>query len=180
MLSSLQIFTNFVFLWMSEFIKKSGPKWVAALIDEAKNIHLVNTLVLYASIENVALIADIPNFSKLWKILSMYRWFVYSMFLNSGVRMLQVSLCQEGSLHSVFGFDPSAPVSWNLLLSTQLENFRLPIFESPSIQFPGAWPTLFLSSSFPLLTRDPKLGEEISSLHWLRITRFTGLAFCCW
>ena len=33
------------------------------------------------------------------------------------------------------------------------------------------------SSSFPELTRDPKLGEEVSSLYWLRITRFTGLAF---
>ena len=32
-----------------------------AHIDEAKNILHVNTVVLYASIENVALIADIPN-----------------------------------------------------------------------------------------------------------------------
>ena len=35
---------------------------MAAFIDEAKNNLLVDTLVLYASIENVALIADIPNF----------------------------------------------------------------------------------------------------------------------
>ena len=35
---------------------------MAALIDEAKNNHHVNTLVLYASIENVTLIADTPKF----------------------------------------------------------------------------------------------------------------------
>ena len=36
----------------------------------------------HASIENVALIADIPNFFKHWKMLPMFRWFVCSMFLN--------------------------------------------------------------------------------------------------
>ena len=35
---------------------------MAAFIDEAQNNPHVNTLVLYESIENVALIADIPNF----------------------------------------------------------------------------------------------------------------------
>ena len=34
---------------------------MAAFIDEAKNNRHVNTLVLYASIENVELIAHIPN-----------------------------------------------------------------------------------------------------------------------
>ena len=43
---------------------------MAAFIDEAKNNLHVNTLVLYGSIDNVALIADIPNFfSKFRKIL---------------------------------------------------------------------------------------------------------------
>ena len=37
-------------------------RWMAAFIDEVKNIHHFNTFALYASIENVALIADIPNF----------------------------------------------------------------------------------------------------------------------
>ena len=47
-----------------------------------KNYH-INTLVLYASIENVASLADIPNFfCRNWKILLMYRWFVSSMFLQ--------------------------------------------------------------------------------------------------
>ena len=34
-----------------------------------------------------------------------------------------------------------------------------------------------LSSSFTGLTRDPELCDEISSLHWLYITRLMGLAF---
>ena len=84
--------------------------------------------------------------------------------------MQQVPLCLEGSRHSSFGFDPSAPVSRRL-------EFPTSDFESPSCQFPGAWQALFLSSSFSGMTRDPKLDEEVSSLYWLRITRFTGLAF---
>ena len=34
---------------------------MAAFIDEAMNIIHINTFVLYACIENVALVADIPN-----------------------------------------------------------------------------------------------------------------------
>ena len=68
-------------------------------------------------------------------------------------------------------------VAWRTFSCPLTWDFSISDFESPSIQFPGAWPTLFLSSSFSGLTRDPKLGEENSSLHWLRITRLTGLAF---
>ena len=58
---------------------------MAALIDEVVNIPNINTIVLYASIENDALVADIPNFFCInWKILSVYLWFVCSMFFNSG------------------------------------------------------------------------------------------------
>ena len=35
---------------------------MAAFIDEAGNVHHFNTFVVCASIENVALVADIPNF----------------------------------------------------------------------------------------------------------------------
>ena len=159
---------------MSDFIKKSGQRWMAASINEAvKNSH-VNTLVLYASIENVALIADNPNFfSKHWKILPMCRPFVYTMFLYSGEGAASF-LVPEGFSSLLtwdWSFCSSFLVAWRTFSCRLTWEFSTSDFESPSIQFPGACPTLFLSSSFPGLTRDPKLGEEISSLHWLCITR---------
>ena len=109
---------------------------MAALIDEVVNIHHINTFVLFASIENDALVADIPNFFCInWKILSMYLWFVCSMFFNSGdeagsdlcnddscipcfsilVLKLQVSLSPWSpnifSHHFLFGFDSPAPIA---------------------------------------------------------------------
>ena len=54
------------------------------------------------------------------------------------VSMQQVSLCLEGSLHSLFGFDPAAPVSWRLeepSLVDSLENFRLPIWNQRASSF---------------------------------------------
>ena len=96
--------------------------------------------------------------------------------------MQQVSLCLEDlfTLHLGLILLPQFPGGLeNLLLSTHLRifDFRFRITVLPVTQFPGAWPILFLSSSFPGLTRDPKLDEEVSSLHWLCITRFTSLAF---
>ena len=85
----------------------------------------------------------------------MYRWFVYSMLWACSKFPCA---WREGSLHSLFGFDLFASF-------LALENF------------PGAWPTHFLSSSFTGSTRDPQFDEEVSSLYWLRITTFTGLAF---
>ena len=62
-----------------------GPRWMAAFIDGVINILHIDTFVLHASIENVALVAGIPNFfRKHWKILLVCWWFVYSMFFNSG------------------------------------------------------------------------------------------------
>ena len=87
--------------------------------------------------------------------------------------------CAWGVLiHFLFGCDPSAPVSWwlELFFSCRLtREYPTSNFESGSIQFLGACPTPFLSSSFPGLTRDPKLCEEISSLHGLCI-RLISLA----
>ena len=56
--------------------------------------------------------------------------------------MQQVSLCLEDSLHSLFGFDPSAPVSWWLgepSLVASFENFRLPIsnYRAPNFLVSG-------------------------------------------
>ena len=49
-----------------------GPWWMAAFIDEGINIPHINTFVLHASIENVVLVADIPNFfCKQWNMLLM-------------------------------------------------------------------------------------------------------------
>ena len=42
--------------------KKMAQDELAAFIDEVMNIHNINTFVLSASIVNVALVADIPNF----------------------------------------------------------------------------------------------------------------------
>ena len=100
-----------------------------AHIDEANNNLHVNTLVLYASIENVALIADIPNFfSKNRKILPMYRWFVYSMFLNSDEHA--ASFLVPGGFSSLFKLGlillPQFPGGLkDLLLSTHLTIFDL-------------------------------------------------------
>ena len=89
---------------------------MAAFIDEVINIHQINTFVLYATIENVASVADIPNsFNKKLKELAhvlMARVFhVFSIL----VMMLQVSLSVWSqnilSHHFLFGSDPPSPVS---------------------------------------------------------------------
>ena len=94
-------------------------------------------------IENVALIADIPNFfSKNRKILPMYRWFVYSMFLNSDEHAASFLVPGGFSSLFIFGFDPFAPVSWRLegsSLVDSLDNIRPPIsnYRAPSFLVPG-------------------------------------------
>ena len=125
---------------------------------------------------NVALI---PNFfTKFWKILSMYRWFVYSMFLNSGEHA--ASFLVPGGFSSLFiwlwSFCPSSLAAWRTFSCRLTWEFSTSDFELPRSQFPGTWSTLFLSSSFPGLTWDPKLDEEVASLYCLCISRFTGLA----
>ena len=50
-------------------------------------------------------------------------------------------------------------------------------FELKLPRFPEASPALLLSSSFSRLTRDPELCDEISSSHWLCITRLMSLAY---
>ena len=159
---------------------------MAAFIDEAKNILLINTFVLYASTENVALIADIPDFfSKHWKILPMYRWYVYSMIRNSGVDATSTSLLV---LLELACFLSSLCVwSWSsrLLFPTAIGTFsrqlawEYPIsnLETDRQLFPAAISTSFLLSVFPGLTRDPNFCEESFSLLKLHITRLMGLAF---
>ena len=153
---------------------------MAAFIDEAENNYHVNTLVLYASIENVALIADIPCFfSNFWQILSMYRWFVYSMFVNSGEHA--ASFLVPGGFSSLFTWVWS--ICSSFLAAWGTFSCRLTCEFSTSdfwiTEHPVSW---CLADSFSFivisgLTRHPKLGEEVSSLYWVRITRFTGLAF---
>ena len=126
---------------------------MAAFMDEAKNNHHVKTVVLYASIENVSLIADIPNFfSKISKILSLYRWFVYSMFLNSGEHA--ASFLVPGG----FLFTPDLGLILlpqfrgglnNLLLSTYLRIFY---FRFRISELPGSW-CLADSFSFIVIPR---------------------------
>ena len=127
---------------------------MAASIDEAMNNLHVNGLVLYASM-----------------ILPMYRWFVYCMFLNSG--------CWACSKFPGLILLPQFPGGLkNLLLSTHRRFFD---FWFRITELPVSWclADSFLSLSFTGLTRDPKLDEEMSSLHWLCMSRITGLAFCC-
>ena len=154
---------------------------MAAFIDEAKNNPYVITLVLYASIENVPLIADIPNFFpnfersypcidvlctpcfwELWWACSKFPcvWRVLFTFYLALIILPQFPGCLE-----------------NLLLSTHLRifDFRFRITELP---VPWCLARFFFFHRHSTgLTRDPKLDEEVFSLYWLRITRFTGLAF---
>ena len=83
-----------------------------------------NTLILYASNENVAFIAYISNFfSKIWKILSMCRCFVYFMFLNFG------------------GYATSSLRVWKVLFTLYLDLVLL-------CQFPDVLKILLLSTLF--------------------------------
>ena len=97
----------------SEFIRKSGPRWMAAFIDDAMNFHHINTFVLCAPIENEASIADLPNFfCKHWNIFPMYRRLENSMFFNSGDDAASFLVLEESfSLSArVWFFLPMFPV----------------------------------------------------------------------
>ena len=72
---------------------------------------------------------------------------------------------------------PQFLVAWRTFSCRLTWEFSTSDFELLCSQFPGAWPILFLSSLFTGLTRYPELDEEVSSLHWLCITRFKGVAF---
>ena len=134
MLNKFLISSNFVFLYTSVFERLFGPRWMAAFIDEVTSILQINIYVLYAWIENVASLADIPNLlflREIKKILPMYWWFVHSMFLNSGddAASLLVPLKWDVfSHHCVFGVDPPASCFQLLLehsLVDSLGNIRL-------------------------------------------------------
>ena len=140
----------------------------------------INTFVLYASIENVASTEDLPNFfSKCWKIFPVYRWFENLLFSNSGNDPSSFLVLDEFSslFARVWSFCPS--FQWVRLTFSCRFSWEFPTskFWVGTSQLPEAKPTLFLSSSFTILTRDPDLCGETSSLHWLCITRLAGLAF---
>ena len=136
----------------------------------------INTFVLYACIENVASLADIPNlFCRNWKILLMYWWFVYSMFLNSGddaasfFVLLEFKKCFLSSL-SVWSWSSHAvsSCSWNIFLLTHL---RISDFWSwvGSHQFPGCYCDLLSFIGIPW-------SDQILQILWrdvltLRIAR---------
>ena len=82
---------------------------MAAFIDDAMNIHHVNTLVLKDSTDNVAFIAVLPNFFCMhWSFPCIDDQRI------SLVMMHQVSLCKENYLHFFLGFGLSAQVSCGL------------------------------------------------------------------
>ena len=79
------MFSNFVFLKISDFSKKSCPRWMAAFIDDVMNFHQIKTLFLLESTENVAFIEVLPTFfCALNYLLSCFPFLVI---------LLQVALC---------------------------------------------------------------------------------------
>ena len=75
------------------------------------------------------------------------------------VSMQQVSLCLKDSLQFfiwVGSFCTSFLVAWRTFSCRLTWEFSTSNFELPCSQFPGAWPILFLSSSFTGLTQSPK------------------------
>ena len=114
-------------------VKKSGPKWLAAVIDDAEKNPLVNRLVLFAFNENIALIANIPNFFAQFERPCPCTDGMCVPRFDTLVRIQPSFFVPEGSVH--FGFDSSAlfvVCVTNLLLST----FRFR--EHPGfLHFPG-------------------------------------------
>ena len=101
------------------------------------------------------------------------------MFFNSGFHASSfLVLVKLSSLFAwVWSFCSTfleASITFSCLLTWEHPTSK---FESKLPRFPEASPALLLSSSFTRLTRDPELCDEISSSHWLCITRLTSLDY---
>ena len=105
---------------------------MAAFIDEAENNLHVKTLKMLRWLQTFP--TSSPNLERSFPCID---GLCIPCFWTK-VSMQQVSSCLEGSLHSLFGFDLSAPVSWRLeepSLVHSLENFRLPILNHRASSF---------------------------------------------
>ena len=152
-LNKLSISSNFVFLQISEFVKEFGSRWKAAFIDEAKNNSNVNTMVLYACIDNVRRLMTFPISSpklsrfSLWQILSMYWWFMYicSEFLSL-THTEQFSLCYWSmtvvSHYCVFGVESSRqlfPAATGILWCRLAWEYPISDLEANRMLFPRCY-----------------------------------------
>ena len=83
---------------------------MAAFIEDVIKIHHFNSL--YASIENVALIAVIPNFFCKHSKVPCIDGSCIPCFFNAGDDAASfLELVQLENVHFLFGFDPLAPVA---------------------------------------------------------------------
>ena len=111
----------------------------------------------------------------------MYWWSKYLMLSNSDDDSSSFLVQEElSSLFArVWSFCPSflwPGLTFSCRFTWELSTSK---FEPEVPQFPEGKPTLILLSSFPVLTRDPDLRGETSSLHWPCMTRLVGGSGFC-
>ena len=70
------------------------------------------------------------------------------------------------TLYWVWSFCPSFLAAWRTFSCRLTREFSTSDFESPSIQFPGAWQTLFLSSSFLGLAAHHQIHRSCFCCRW--------------
>ena len=152
---------------------------MGAFIGDAMNTP-ISILFSSDSIENVASIGDLPNFSV--SIGISFQCIEKSRIPCSSILVFDASrFLVLVKLSSLFAWVWSscstfleASITFSCLLTWEHPTSK---FESKLPRFPEASPALLLSSSFTRLTRDPELCDEISSSHWLCITRLMSLAY---